>query len=148
MKNKLILKPITVFMILGFVFVYLFASATALAASEKYLYASQTGEIKYVMADSVSEAFVKATDIALHSGVMLVDSSKDESLIGEDVLVGVTSNNTATYGTGGSENNLYLYVDVNGNLREVLANSPEEAIAIAANIDPHSGVKRVNVYPE
>lgn len=148
MKNKLILKPIIVTVVLGFAAFFLLTSGIVFGATESYLYVSQTGVVKEVSADSVSEAFEKASDIAFHSGVMIVDENRDLAMKGDYVPVGVGANADAKYAIGGSEDNLYFYVDNNGDLKPVVADTPEEAIAIAPNRDPNSGVLRANVYPE
>ncbi|MEX0930902.1 MAG: hypothetical protein WDZ68_01275, partial [Candidatus Paceibacterota bacterium] len=79
-------------------------------------------------ANNPTEAIQIAPNIALHSGVMLV------AVGGGDLNIDTNA------GTGTDGLHTYGYIDMQGLLQTVTAQSPEEAIRLASNIDPHSGV--------
>jgi len=101
--------------------------ATSYAAT--YFYVNTAGSISRVEASNATGALsLSAPNRAVHSGVAL---DTGYLAVGDPVTATV-------YGTGGAT--MYQYVDVNGNVRFVEADSPEMAIALAPNRAPHSGV--------
>lgn len=97
-----------------------------------YQYVNASGSLSSVTADSASEALATAFNLGSHSGVMLVT--------GTPVTQTVQAQAT-TQTTGSSQ---YLYVNNQGTVSSVNANSSVEAFAKAFNISPHSGVLRVS----
>lgn len=105
-----------------------FVAAGALAispayADEVYLYVDTSGSLSTEIADSPQEAINDAENIAMHSGVMVVEEA-------EASLLSVLDDEEQTY----------LYVDVSGTMQTVVAESPQAAIMEASDIAPNSGV--------
>ena len=101
-----------------------------IAAASTYQYVDTGGRVQSVQANSPADAFTRAVNIDPHSGVMLVTVS----------TVLVPTSYPVVSSTSGR---IYQYVNINGALQSVQANSPAEAFARAVNIDPHSGVMLV-----
>ncbi|MDP3880698.1 MAG: hypothetical protein Q8Q32_00760 [bacterium] len=108
-------------------------TATVTSGTELYAYVDVSGNVRTVVASSAAEALVIAPNRAPNSGVVLVGqaSVSSGSVLGATTVVS-------------SGANLYMYVDISGNVRTVMANSAAEAFAKAVNIAPNSGVALVN----
>jgi hypothetical protein len=91
-----------------------------------YQYVDTNGNLATVTADNAAQAMTVA-NLGPHSGVMLVTGSP------------VVTNNFPITTNGGT----YLYVDIYGNLKTVVASSPAQALTLATNITTHSGVMLV-----
>ena len=50
-----------------------------------YAYVNTSGEVIEVNANTSAQAFTNSDNIALHSGVMLINSASDESMVGDTV---------------------------------------------------------------
>lgn len=101
---------------------------TSLAAT--YYYVDTTSEVGSVEANSASQALVASdADRAPHSGVV-IDRGFLET--GDDVQGEVAGASTGL--------TLYDYVDVFGKVEDVAAVNAEQALMLAADIHPHSGV--------
>ena len=100
----------------------------AVAASYDYVTTAQT--LATVEANSPAQAIAIAPNIDPHSGVMVHRDGTPSLIFGANL--------------GADGNNLYQYVDRSGNLRTVRADNPMQAMLIAPNIDPHSGVMIVS----
>ncbi len=99
-----------------------------------FAYVNVAGSIGAVEAANAVLA-LSASDIDFHSGVMFINSPLTMSS-----LLAVSGNTAvSTPSTVG----IYQYVDVNGNISAVQASSAEQAILLAPNIAPGSGVMRV-----
>lgn len=94
-----------------------------------YAYINSSGNLVYVQANSSDGAFTNSTNIAMHSGVMLIGSASTVS----PVIV-----NNQSFSTG------YMYVNSFGTVIRVDANSSDGAFTNSANIAPHSGVMMIN----
>lgn len=96
-----------------------------------YDYIDANGIVQSVQAGSANEAMARATNMDLHSGVKLDAGALD---VGDNV-----------FGVGGSGDasgtHLYHYIDRNGIVQDVRARNEVEAMGLAVNMDPHSGVK-------
>jgi len=117
---------VTSLIVLGVVF---FSSATFAAT---YLYVNTSGNLQGIEANNPTEAIATASNIATHSGVLLVNGTSAPTYYGIGGVVLSATSNT------------YLYIDTSGNARTVFANNPEEAIAIAPDRAVHSGVVLIN----
>lgn len=91
-----------------------------------YAYINSSGNLVYVQANSSDGAFTNSTNIATHSGVMLVSS------------VGSVIVNNPNYSSG------YMYVNEFGNVIRVNADSASGAFTNSTNIAPRSGVMMIN----
>ncbi len=110
---------------------YLLTIASVLAVpaatiAATYNYVDTSGNISAVSANSAAEALT-VSNLAPHSGVMLAGSG------------GLTMTGFVPV-TGGAST--YAYVDVNGNISSVNANSAAQALT-ASNIASNSGVMLV-----
>lgn len=94
------------------------------ANAETYQFISTSGQLSSVNADNPQEAIDTASRLALHSGVILVDSNH-------------VVNNLITNGQGSY---LYHFINTSGQLSAVRADNPQEAIRIASQLAMHSGV--------
>ena len=92
-----------------------------------YQYVNTDGNVQSVNANSPAEALL-AYNIAHTSGVMLVSDSN----LSVSTPVVISSGNSVG-------NNTYLYVNTDGNVQSIRANSPAEAM-LAYNISSTSGV--------
>jgi hypothetical protein len=92
------------------------------ALASTYDYVNTSGSLQSVVADTASQAFALATNIAEHSGVALDMGS-----------FAATSDPT------------YEYVDLSGNIEIVRAIDAAQALSAATNIAPHSGVMEVSM---
>ena len=101
-------------------------SSTAFA--ETYLYVDTSGKLQPVIAENPDQAIAIAPNRTTHSGVMLSSVEVPEGLGGMGAFVLSATANT------------YLYVDASGELRAVIAENPDQAIAIAPDRTMHSGV--------
>ena len=96
-----------------------------------YDYIDANGIVQSVQATSAADAMAKAINIDSHSGVKL-----DAGLLDVGDTVGGVGGAGDTSGT-----QLYHYIDRNGVVQDVRAHSASEAMSLAVNMDPHSGVK-------
>jgi len=105
--------------------------AVSLAAT--YHYVDTSGTVRSVEATSATDAMNNAVNMAPHSGVAL-----DQGVL--DSGDKVTGGGTMSTGNSTPVANQYHYVDVTGTVRNITASSPAQALALAVNKDPHSGV--------
>ena len=63
----------------------LFVSFSASASAATYAYVDKTGEVKSVVADTWMSAINIAPNIHINSGVLLLKSASDFTIIGDDV---------------------------------------------------------------
>lgn len=110
-----------------FVLTALSLGFTASAQGATYHYVNTSGGISSVNASSSQEAIRIATNLAPHSGVILVD--------GNSTVV-----NTNNYNVQGDGLYVYEYINTSGQVQSITANSPQEAIRMANNLATHSGV--------
>jgi hypothetical protein len=101
-------------------------SFPAFAYASTYAYVSQSGQMNTVVADTPERAILTAPDIAIHSGVILVNSSTG-------VVLG--ANFSTTYNT-----KTYAYVNHAGTVMAISAGSSADAFAKALDISNNSGV--------
>lgn len=113
----------------GALAVSLLILGSSIAFAQSFYYVNTTGTLRSVEADTPTLAIATAPNIAYNSGVIVADEYRD--LVDEE-----------SFGTGGGEQT-YAYIDRDGDVRTVRANSPSEALAVAQDIAPHSGVKLV-----
>lgn len=104
-------------------FALLLAPTASFAST--YQYIGTDGDLHSVEASSASSALSLATNLALHSGVILV---------GSDGRISETDGTVRMSGT------FFQYVDTSGNLQSIDAGNASIAIAKAPNIALHSGV--------
>lgn len=57
----------------------------ALSYAQMYAYVDQAGDVRTVDAASANAALMTAPSIDEHSGVMIIDSSDDSDVVGDDV---------------------------------------------------------------
>lgn len=100
----------------------------AVSFAAAYQYVTTSGTLQTVSASSPTEALAIAPNIDSHSGVILLDGST----VPLQFVPNIPAQTSGTH--------LYQYVDINGSLRTVVADSPAQALMFATNIDPHSGV--------
>ncbi len=97
------------------------------ASAATYQYVNVSGNIQSIDAANASLALASAVNIDPHSGVILyTPANAIGSAIGGD--------------NSGVSLNTYEYVDTSGQVRSVTASNPSEAMSIAPNKDPDSGV--------
>lgn len=60
-------------------------SLPVLSYAASYAYVHNSGEVRMVTADNYMQAIATAPNIAEHSGVLLLDSSDDNSIVGDQV---------------------------------------------------------------
>ena len=96
-----------------------------------YQYVNTDGNVQSIVANSPSEALL-AYNIGANSGVILASNS--------NVSVSTSPVVVTTVNSFGS--NTYMYVNTNGNVQTINANSPAEAL-LAYNIGAHSGVMAI-----
>lgn len=60
-------------------------AAPALTHAASYAYVHQTGNVSIVIADTWMAAIATAPGIAIHSGVLLLDSLDDSAVVGDNV---------------------------------------------------------------
>jgi len=115
---------------------------TSFAAT--YFYVDKTGELETVEAANSTQALLISTaDRDVHSGVAI-----DTGTLEEGQTVSATSNANNLFGTGGPAGILtFQYVDVTGHVQFVGASNATEAIALAVNIHPNSGVVLAETNP-
>ena len=53
----------------------------------QYIYVNSSGVVTTISANTPTQAFASATNIAVHSGVMDVNSTSDQSLVGNSLTV-------------------------------------------------------------
>lgn len=94
-----------------------------------YSYVTNAGTLATVEASNPTQAIAIAPNIHPNSGVMLQSESAPQLQFGANL---------------GAGSNTYRYVDMNGNLRTVTASSAAQALMIAPNIHPNSGVMLVS----
>ncbi len=92
-----------------------------------YVYVNASGEVTGVVANTSSGAFTNSTDIALHSGVMLVDGVADSNLVGDQ-----------------SQSPGYGYVNDSGEVMKSVSGTVSGAFANSIDIADHSGVILLN----
>ncbi len=107
-----------------FAFVLGFSNVTNAAT---YEYVNTSGGISSVTANNGSNAITLAPNLALHSGVILVDGS--------------SNNVTSVYSSGNTQ---YMYVNESGVVTVVNANTSSGAFQDSVNISTHSGVMIIN----
>lgn len=93
---------------------------TTFAATFQYV--DTNGNLATVTADNAAQALL-VPNLGLHSGVMLVTGVTT-------VVPGYVPNNNGT---------TYIYVDINGNLKTVVAANAAQALMVG-DLGPHSGV--------
>lgn len=64
----------------------LLMSIPALSFAATYAYVNQQGEVRTVEAASANSAIMTAPNIDEHSGVLLLDSSTDQEVVGDKVM--------------------------------------------------------------
>lgn len=69
----------------GLAVAFALISLPMFASAATYAYVDAAGEVKPVIADTWQQAIAKATNIHIHSGVMLLDSPSDFDIVGNDV---------------------------------------------------------------
>lgn len=99
--------------------------APAVSFANTYQYIGTDGDLHIVEATSASVALTTASNLALHSGV---------------ILVGSDGKITETDGTVRMSGTFYQYVNTSGNLQSIDASSASVALVSASNIATHSGV--------
>lgn len=57
----------------------------AMASAATFAYVNQSGEVVTVQADTAAQAMLTAPGIDENSGVLLLDSSADNAVVGDDV---------------------------------------------------------------
>ncbi len=101
-----------------------YSSNVAFAEGENtYMYVNTSGNVMTEVATNPAEALREAENIAPHSGVILIDNNPSVAAVAVD-----------------NQDEMYGYVDINGNLQTEVAETPREAINEAERIAPHSGV--------
>lgn len=65
----------------------LVAAVPGLVVAATYAYVNTAGEVRTMEASNPDQAIMTAPGIHLHSGVMLVDSSSDQAVVGDQVPV-------------------------------------------------------------
>lgn len=142
MSNKINIGRIPLFIASTLVVsvAYLSFVSVTLGESQNYLYVDNFGVVQEVTADSTTEAMAKAVNKDENSGVMLVDSQFDMSLEGNYIPVDDYTP------SDGSLDSVYLYIDIYGDDRTVIADSAEEAILTAVNRDSNSGVQELGTF--
>jgi hypothetical protein len=117
-----------------------FVSGAALDASAatQYVYINADGIAVVVTANTSAEAFSKAVDKSIHSGVMLIDSTSDAAVVGDEVRV-IDTNGV---NLGGATQ--YVYVNADGIAVTVTANTSAEAFSRTVNKSIHSGVMLID----
>lgn len=124
MKDKLLLG----FFVLALVGFGLYSVDLAYAEDENaYLYVDIYGNLQTEVAKTPTEAIIDAENRTEHSGVVIVDQTPDTS----DTL-------------SDNEEETYAYIDIYGNLRTEVAETPTKAIIEAENRAEHSGVVLVS----
>lgn len=121
--------------------------AVSLAAT--YDYVNTNGQMQSVNADNADAARALAVNIAPNSGVMLDSGTMTQNsgtmtqnnttTTQGSTTTTVVSNGTATTAASFPSGS-YQYVDVNGNVKVIVAGSADAALALATDIAPHSGV--------
>lgn len=111
---------------------------TALAAT--YFYVDTTGNVGSVEAPNANQALELTASVRdIHSGVTL-----DQGYLEGDEYISVDN----IYGTGGPVGlTTYQYVDIHGDVQFVAAIDADQALALAVNIAPHSGVVLTGAHP-
>ncbi len=94
-----------------------------------YQYVNTDGNVQSTVANSASDALL-VSNLGANSGVMLVSSSN---------VVFQTNVPVNTIGVG---SNTYAYVNTNGNIQYVNANSPAQALTVS-NLGANSGVMAI-----
>lgn len=97
------------------------------ANAATYEYIDSSGNTKTTTANTGSEALLNAPNLAVNSGVILVDQ-----------------NNNTTYTYQSSNATQYGYVNSSGVITSITANTATQALANAINISAHSGVILLN----
>lgn len=97
----------------------------AVSSAATYLYVGTDGDLHSMEASSATEALATAPNLAVNSGVQLVDS--DTKVTPTKPVVSLTSS-------------FYQYINTSGNLQSVSATSASVAMATATNIAMNSGV--------
>lgn len=115
----------------------LFISSPAISHAATYAYVNSFGKVTYVSADSSTDALVNTSNLATHSGVMLVSSSNT-----------TTTYPTTTTPTTNYQSTGYLYVNEFGTVVRVEANTSGEAFTDSINISDHSGVMTIDTVAE
>jgi len=59
----------------------------AIGYAQTFAYVDQAGDVRTVEADTANSALVTAPSIHQNSGVMLIDSTDDSDVVGDDVPV-------------------------------------------------------------
>ncbi|MEX2054353.1 MAG: hypothetical protein WD883_02330 [Candidatus Colwellbacteria bacterium] len=98
------------------------------AFANTYQFVDNNDNLQSMTADSSTEALNTAPNLGVHSGVMLVSGGTGGAVLGSSF----TSEN--------SGDNYYQFVDSNGNIQGIYADSFAEALANANNLGLHSGV--------
>lgn len=101
-----------------------FLSAPYFAHAATYAYINTSGAFSYIEATSAEDALARASDRHASSGVMTVDTTSGAQQT--TVLSG------------------YVYVNTQGQVVRVSAQSAAEAFAAAQNIAPNSGVMPID----
>lgn len=94
--------------------------------AQEYLYVDTTGELEAQVALGPYNVINSADDIAVHSGVIMANMNP---VLATEADVWVDSSM-----------NTYKYVDTNGTVRTVRADSAADALVKATDRDPNSGV--------
>lgn len=101
----------------------------AVSLASTYQYVNSAGALQSTEANSSAEALAIASNLGIHSGVMLLGTNGIGG-IGGNLVLPVTN-------TGG---NFYQYIDANGNVQSLNAVNSSVALANAYNIGANSGV--------
>lgn len=91
-----------------------------------YEYVNTLGNIQIVVAVDSNQALYLPTNIASHSGVMLVS--------GNNLIIG-----------NSTQNNTYSYINTSGGMNTVIAFNSTQALNSPPNIGLHSGVMLLSV---
>lgn len=118
-------------MIGSLVMVAAFVAVPLVSHAATYAYVDRSGDVSYVEAGSPAEALAKATNMATHSGVMLMTNSSAVSSDAPQV-----AGDTSIAG--------YLYVNESGQVVFVDVNSAAAASFNSVNMSTHSGVMIIN----
>lgn len=123
-------KPVALGTIAAIAFLALVQGTIASAAT--YLYVTTSGDLSAVEADSAMEAINTAPNIASNSGVIMMDNYQ---ALGDDSTTASADVDT------NSDDDTYAYVDQEGDVEYVEADSDSEALAESDNDAAHdSGV--------
>lgn len=129
-ENVSVTSSVTLALAVAMIGLFAF-SFPAISNAATYAYVNTSGAVVNTTANSPSIAIATAPNIALHSGVILVNSNSN-----------ITAAPVVT--TSGEQQIGYLYVNASGEVVYVDANSSADAFSGSINIGSHSGVMLIS----